>query len=84
MLALDHTLRPAPRLEADTVESGCSGVAGAFGYEAAMAIGWLSLLRAVDRNAFIAPGRLDCCCRIAAGPGRQARHAADAPERALP
>ena len=43
MLALERGLRPAPRLEIDTVESSRCGVAGAFRYEAAMATGWLNL-----------------------------------------
>ena len=87
MLTLDHTLRPVPRLarlEANTVESGCSGVAGAFRYEVAMAIGGPSLLRAVDRNAFIAASRLRYRRRIADGPGRRARHTADMLEQAPP
>ena len=84
MLALDHTLRPVPRLEVNTVESGCSGVAGAFRYEAAMATGGPNLPQAVNRNAFIAPGKTDCRHRIVDRPDRQARHAADVLEQALP
>ena len=87
MLTLDHTLRPVPwlaRFEANTFESGCSGVAGAFRYEAAMATAGSSLLRPMDRNTFIAPGRPGYCRRIADGPGRQVRHAADMLEQAPP
>ena len=87
MLALDHTLRPVPRLarlETNTVGSGCGGVADAFGYEAAMAIGGLNLLRAVDRNAFTARGGTGRCHLHAGEPDRQAWHAADMLEQALP
>ena len=35
MLALERRLRPVSRLEVDTVELGCYGVAGAFRYQAA-------------------------------------------------
>lgn len=84
MLAVDHTLRPVFRLEVNTVESGCGGVAGAFRYEVAMAIGGPSLLRAVNRNAFIAPGRTGCGRRISDGWDRQARYPVDMLEQALP
>lgn len=52
MLTLERTLRPAPRLEADTAESSCRGMAGAFRHEAAndetaMGTGGLNLPPAV-------------------------------------
>lgn len=57
---------------------------GAFRYEAAMATGGPNLLQAVTRNAFIAPGMTGCRHRIVDRPDRQARHAADVLEQALP
>ena len=57
---------------------------GAFRYEAAMATGGPNLLQAVNRNAFIAPGMTGCRRRIVDRPDRQARHAADVLEQALP
>ena len=89
MLALEHSLRRMPQLEVNTVESGCGGMAGAFRYEAAMAVGGLSLVpavravRAADRNAFIVPNRTSSCRRIADGPGRRTWYAADVLEQAL-
>lgn len=77
MLAFERGLRPAPRLEADTVESSCRGVAGAFRYEAAngettMATGgphFPPAARTADPNGFV----------VACG-----RHPAGIPGRALP
>lgn len=72
------------QLEVNTVESGCGGEAVAFRYEVAMAIGGPSLLQAVNRNAFIAPGGTGCGRRISDGSDRQARYPVDMLEQALP
>jgi len=86
-----RTLRLVPGLEVETVESGCCGMAGAFGYEAAhyrlsMKIGELDLLpavRALEAEALIVADGTSCRHQIRDGTGREALHAARVLERAL-
>ena len=84
MLALDHTLRPVPRLEVNTVESGCNGVAGRLPVRGSDGDRWAKSPAGSELEAFIAPGMTGCRHRIVDRPDRQARHAADVLEQALP
>jgi Fe-S oxidoreductase len=84
MGAVGQTLALVEGLEAETVESSCCGMAGAFGYGAdthavSMAMGELSLLPAVRRAApdtTIAADGFSCRHQIRDGAGREARHVA--------
>jgi FAD/FMN-containing dehydrogenase/Fe-S oxidoreductase len=66
----------------DLVDSGCCGMAGAFGYEAehyelSMQIGELSLLPAVreaSQHQLIAASGVSCRTQIASGTDREAKH----------
>ncbi|MEM9249706.1 MAG: FAD-linked oxidase C-terminal domain-containing protein [Pseudomonadota bacterium] len=80
-----------PGLDADTIESSCCGMAGAFGYDAetidiSMAMGELSLLPAVrraEKDAMIVANGTSCRHQIADGTGRSALHLAQVLDRAL-
>ena len=83
MGAVEKALRLVPGLEVSTVESGCCGMAGSFGYEAehfeiSMAMAELSLLPAVRAapGALIVADGASCRQQIADGTARQALHVA--------
>lgn len=66
---------------ADLIDSGCCGMAGSFGYEAAhydvsMQVGELALFPAVRAagEALLAAAGVSCRTQIEAGTGRRARH----------
>ena len=77
-------LRRVPGLEVEAIESGCCGMAGAFGYhaehhETSLAIGELGLLPAVrsaEVGTRIVAGGTSCRAQIADGTGRRAEHPA--------
>jgi Fe-S oxidoreductase len=80
-----------PGLEPRLVESGCCGMAGAFGYHAehydvSMRMGELALLPAVrsaPADALLVADGTSCRAQIEDGTGRRAVHAAVALDRAL-
>jgi len=82
--AVGRVLRLVPDLEVQAIESGCCGMAGAFGYEAehyevSMRMGELALLPAVRKasaTARIVADGTSCRHQIADGTGRRATHAA--------
>lgn len=85
-------LRLIPGLEVSVIESGCCGMAGAFGYEAehyeiSMKMAELSLLPAVRKaepgTLLVADGT-SCRHQIHDGTGRIAEHVAVVLARALP
>jgi Fe-S oxidoreductase len=91
MGAVERTLGLIPDLEVDVVESGCCGMAGAFGYEAehfdlSMRMGELGVLPAVraagDDVVVVADGT-SCRQQIRDGAGRRAMHVARVLESAL-
>ncbi len=91
MGAVERTLGLIPDLEVDVVESGCCGMAGAFGYEAehfdlSMRMGELGVLPAVraagDDVVVVADGT-SCRQQIRDGTGRRAMHVARVLESAL-
>jgi FAD/FMN-containing dehydrogenase/Fe-S oxidoreductase len=77
-------LRRIPGLEVEAIESGCCGMAGAFGYhaehhETSLAMGELGLLpavRAAEDSTRIVAGGTSCRAQIADGTGRRAEHPA--------
>jgi Fe-S oxidoreductase len=77
-------LRRIPGAEVSLIESGCCGMAGAFGYHAehydtSMAMAELSLLpavRAADTPTRIVADGTSCRAQITDGAGREAVHAA--------
>ena len=82
--AVDRMLSRLPGVDVQPIESGCCGMAGAFGYQAehyetSMAIGELDLLpqvRSADATVrFVADGT-SCRAQIVDGTGREAVHAA--------
>jgi Fe-S oxidoreductase len=80
-----------PSLRVELIESGCCGMAGAFGYEAehhevSMKMGEAALLPAVRAAApddLVVADGISCRCQIAHGAQRQAEHVARVLERAL-
>jgi len=84
-------LRLVPGLKVEAIESGCCGMAGSFGYDAAhfevsMKMGELALLpavRAADADTLIVADGTSCRHQIADGAGREALHVARILERAL-
>jgi Fe-S oxidoreductase len=82
--AVEKTLRLVPGLTVDTLETGCCGMAGAFGYEArhydvSMTMGELSVLpkaRAADAAALIVADGTSCRQQIRDGAQREALHVA--------
>jgi Fe-S oxidoreductase len=80
-----------PGLEVTAIESGCCGMAGAFGYHAehfdiSMQMGELDLLPAVREQdgdtLIVAPGT-SCRAQILDGTGQVALHPAEVLHRAL-
>jgi FAD/FMN-containing dehydrogenase/Fe-S oxidoreductase len=91
MGAVEKVLAMVPELDVETVESGCCGMAGAFGYdvdnvEISKRMGELDLLPAVraaaDETIIVADGT-SCRHQISDGAGRRAEHVASVLERAL-
>jgi Fe-S oxidoreductase len=84
MPAVAAALRLVPRLEVETIESSCCGMAGSFGYHAetidvSLAMGELSLLPAVRKapaDAIIVADGTSCRHQIKDGTGRDAVHVA--------
>jgi Fe-S oxidoreductase len=84
MGAVESVLQMIPELSVETVESGCCGMAGSFGYDAAtidvsLKMGELSLLPAVRKapsDALIVADGTSCRHQIYDGSGRQAAHVA--------
>jgi Fe-S oxidoreductase len=82
--AVEATLRMISGASVHHIESGCCGMAGAFGYqsetfEASMAMGELALLPAVRKAGpvdIIAADGFSCRHQIADGATREARHVA--------
>jgi FAD/FMN-containing dehydrogenase/Fe-S oxidoreductase len=84
MGAVESVLRLVPKLEVQTVESSCCGMAGAFGYDAdtidvSFKMAELSLLPAVRKapaDALIVVDGTSCRHQIHDGAGREALHVA--------
>jgi Fe-S oxidoreductase len=84
-------LRLVPGLKVEPIESGCCGMAGSFGYEAAhqevslkMAeAGLLPAVRAAGQDTLIVADGTSCRHQIAEGTARQSVHIARVLERAL-
>ena len=91
MPAVQQVLSLIPELQVHTIESGCCGMAGAFGYEAehydvSMKMGELSLfpaVRAADAAALIIADGFSCRRQIDDGTGRKALHVAQVLAMAL-
>jgi len=91
MGAVQQALALIPDLQVMTIESGCCGMAGAFGYEAAhydvsLRMGELALLpavRAANRDTVLVADGTSCRQQIRDGAGRRAIHAAQLLRRAL-
>ena len=89
--AAADSLRLIPGVEVESVESGCCGMAGAFGHEAehfdvSMRMGELSLLpavRAAPPDTRIVAGGTSCRRQIADGTTRRASHPAEVLAEAL-
>ncbi len=83
MGAVQQTLRLIPQLDVRTIESGCCGMAGAFGFDAehydiSMKMGELGVLpavRAAGDTLIVADG-ISCRQQIRDGAGRDALHVA--------
>jgi Fe-S oxidoreductase len=82
MGSVGQVLRLVPGLEVKPIESGCCGMAGAFGHQAetlqiSRAMGELALLpavRAAETQDWIVADGTSCRAQILDGTGRQARH----------
>jgi FAD/FMN-containing dehydrogenase/Fe-S oxidoreductase len=91
LAAAQQALRLIPELEVNTIEAGCCGMAGAFGfdaehYEVSLKIGELGPLPAIRRaesDALIVANGTSCRKQIEDGAGRQALHAVRLLEQAL-
>jgi Fe-S oxidoreductase len=91
MPAVEQTLRLVPELQVEVIDSGCCGMAGAFGYGArhydvSMRMAELSLLpavRAAAAETWIVADGTSCRHQIRDGAGRDAIHVARVLERAL-
>ena len=91
MGAVERTLGLVPGLEVETVDSGCCGMAGAFGFEAehydmSMKMGELDLLpavRAAPNDTVICADGTSCRQQIQGGAGRRALHVARILQSAL-
>jgi len=91
MSAVQQALRLVPGLEVQTIESGCCGMAGAFGYRAghrdvSMKMGELNLLpavRAAEPDALIVADGTSCRQQICDGASRNALHVARVLQQAL-
>ena len=84
MTAMQQTLSLIPGLEVEVIDSGCCGMAGAFGYEAghyelSMKMAEMSLLpavRAADNDTLLIANGTSCRHQIEDGTQRTARHIA--------
>jgi FAD/FMN-containing dehydrogenase/Fe-S oxidoreductase len=84
MSAMQQTLKLIPDLEVEVIDSGCCGMAGAFGYEAShyeisMKMAELELLpavRAADDETLLVANGTSCRHQIEDGAQRTARHIA--------
>ena len=84
MAAMQQTLALIPELEVEVIDSGCCGMAGAFGYEAShyelsMKMAELILLPAVrgaDNDTLVIANGTSCRHQIEDGARRKARHIA--------
>ena len=84
MDALKQTLALIPQLEVEVIDSGCCGMAGAFGYAAdhyelslQMAeLGLLPAVRAADANTLLVANGTSCRHQIRDGAARDAVHVA--------
>ena len=91
MGAVESALRLVPGLEVETIESGCCGMAGAFGYaaetyEISMKMGELALLpavRAAGEDTLVVADGTSCRHQIRDGAGREALHVARVLQQAL-
>jgi FAD/FMN-containing dehydrogenase/Fe-S oxidoreductase len=91
MGAVETVLRAVPGLEVRTIESGCCGMAGAFGYDPktidiSFGMGELSLfpaLRRADAEDIIVADGTSCRHQINDGIGREALHVSRVLEAAL-
>jgi Fe-S oxidoreductase len=91
MPAVERALRLVPELDLRTIESGCCGMAGSFGYEAEhygtsmeMAeAGLLPAVRQAPEGALVAADGTSCRHQIADGAGTTALHVARVLELAL-
>ena len=90
MPAVEKVLAMVPGLKVSTVQTGCCGMAGSFGYEAehyavSMKMAELSLLPAVRGapEALVVADGTSCRHQIADGAGREAWHVARVLEAAL-
>ncbi len=84
MAAVERSLRLIPRLQVQTIESSCCGMAGAFGYEAehfdlSLRMAELNLLptvRAAGNDTVVVADGTSCRHQIRDGTGREALHVA--------
>jgi FAD/FMN-containing dehydrogenase/Fe-S oxidoreductase len=84
MSTVQQTLKLVPGLEVQTIESGCCGMAGAFGYEAehraiSMRMAEMDLLpavRAVPAQTWVVADGTSCRSQIRDGANRDAMHVA--------
>ncbi|MGE5242391.1 MAG: FAD-binding and (Fe-S)-binding domain-containing protein, partial [Bacteroidota bacterium] len=91
MASVQQVLRLVPGLEVQTIESGCCGMAGAFGYQAghydmSVKMGELNLLpavRAADADTLIVADGTSCRQQIRDGAARHALHVARVLHQAL-
>jgi FAD/FMN-containing dehydrogenase/Fe-S oxidoreductase len=90
MPAVQKVLNLIPNLRMKTIETGCCGMAGSFGYEAehydvSMKMAELALLPAVRKapDAMVVADGTSCRHQIADGAGREALHVARVLEQAL-
>ena len=91
MTAMQQTLALIPELEVEVIDSGCCGMAGAFGYEAShydvsMKMAELSLLptiRASSKDTLLIANGTSCRHQIRDGAKRKSRHIACVLQEAL-
>lgn len=91
MPAVERVLRLVPKLEVETIQASCCGMAGSFGYESnhyevSMKMAEASLLpavRAADADTLIVADGVSCRHQIADGAQRNAMHVARVLQRAL-
>ncbi len=92
MAAAQGCLDLIPGLDHQTIPSGCCGMAGAFGYDAAHYRASLQMaerallpaVRAADKDTVIVASGTSCRHQIKDGAGRRARHVASLLDQALP
>jgi FAD/FMN-containing dehydrogenase/Fe-S oxidoreductase len=91
MTAMQQTLALIPELEVEVIDSGCCGMAGAFGYEAShydvsMKMAGLSLLptiRTASNDTLLIANGTSCRHQIRDGAQRESRHIACVLQEAL-